>query len=211
MDKNKEINNLIPNDLKLKFKELIKKFNIPVAPIAPAAPVAPAPAVTLQEATLQDGTVLKYDTPTLTAGSVVSIVSPEGEMPAPEGELTLQDGSVIKVVSKDGKSVVESLTPPAAPAAPAVQAAAPVVPSIAPQLAQMKSDFEAKFKAESEEKEAIKTLFDSNKKELDELKTKFNGLMEFLSEVMDLPTAAPIEPPANKRERKTNINRFINR
>lgn len=211
----KQFNELIPADLKSKFKQLISKFN-PIPPVAPVAPIAQAPVapIALQEAPLEDGTVLKYDTPTLAAGSIVTVVGPEGEMPAPAGELKLQDGTVITVVSKDGSSVVESIVPVAAPpvqAAPVIQSQPGSQPSaIAPLLAQMRSEFDVKIKAEQAEKELFKKSLDQTKSEFETLKTNVSEFMHLFSEIMDTPSAKPIEVPKNKTE-KTNLEKFINR
>lgn len=213
---NKEANAMIPDGLKAQFKALIKRFNLPVQPVAP--PVAPAavdPAAApaqLTEATLADGTVIKYDTPSLAQGSVVTVVSPEGEMPCPEGEHKLQDGTTIKVVSKDGKSVVESVTPAVQePAAPAAQAAAPTVtPEQVAAIQKVLQGYEAAFASHKTEKENLI-------KELNEVKEKFTAMeknvsdfMALFNDLMEVPSAQPVEKPKNKQELK-GINKFINR
>lgn len=194
-----EFYKLIGPELSNKAKALYQKFNAPVpAPAAPAPAPAPVP-VALQEALLEDGTTtLKYNTPSLSVGSVVTIVSPEGEMPAPEGELKLQDGTVI-VVKNDGQgnSVVESLTPVAAPA-PVVQSAAPVVPTAI--LAQMEA-MEQNFKKVSQEKEDLKTEFEAFKKSIN---SDFAELLEVFKPFLDAPSANPIETPNNKFESAIN-------
>lgn len=197
----KELNDKIPADLKVLFKSFLEKFNLPPtpvvattpAPVAPTVPAQPAAPAVLQEAPLEDGTTIKYDTPTLAVGSIVTIVSPEGEMPAPAGELKLKDGTVIVVVSKDGVSTVESLTPAAAPVAP-VAPAAPVMNTVDPVIPQLQTqlkEVQEKFEAVTKEKDELKKQVETNKAEF----VEFVGLF---SKILDIPSADPINTPANK-------------
>lgn len=209
-----EINKLLGPNLVKQIKDLIQKFNAaPAAPAAPAQPgQPPVEPVALQEATLTDGTVIKYNTPTLAAGSEVTIVSPEGEIPAPEGELTLQDGTVIKVVNQDGKSVVESVTPgtgaPAGPA-PVLQEAADNLNKKILDIANLLKGFEEQLKNEKEEKEVLKKAFEAHQKETAELKTNVGEFLKVFDAVLGTPTAAPIETPKNKTA-KPGLNALLN-
>lgn len=56
-------------------------------------------AVEFMEGVLADGTVVKFDK--LEAGGVISVVTPDGEVPAPVGEHELEDGTIV-VVSEPG-------------------------------------------------------------------------------------------------------------
>jgi hypothetical protein len=47
------------------------------------------------EGVLADGTIVKFDK--LEVGGIVSVVTPEGEVPAPVGEHELEDGTVIVI------------------------------------------------------------------------------------------------------------------
>lgn len=96
-----------------------EKFNALVAPAAPPAPAPapPAPAA-VTEYTLQDGAT-KISVSDLNPGGTVMIKDGTGaESPAPAGDLTLQDGTIITVAEG---GVIATVTPaaPAAPAAPA--------------------------------------------------------------------------------------------
>lgn len=51
------------------------------------------------EGVLADGTIVKFDK--LEAGGMISVVTPDGEIPAPVGEHELEDGTII-VVSEQG-------------------------------------------------------------------------------------------------------------
>lgn len=204
-----EINKLIPDSLKKQIKEVSQKFN--QAPIL-TPPPANEPPVQLQEATLTDGTVIKYNTPTLAVGSEVTIVSAEGEMPAPEGELTLQDGTIIKVVNQGGKAVVESVTPGAGapPAAPVQQEAATDVNAKILEIASLLKGFQEDTKSKFSVQENLNKELAETKKELAELKANFSAFAKVVDEVFSLPSAAPIETPKNKTS-LTKIERFIHR
>lgn len=55
--------------------------------------------VKFAEGVLSDGTVVKFDK--LEAGGIITVVTPNGEIPAPVGEHELEDGTII-VVSESG-------------------------------------------------------------------------------------------------------------
>jgi len=56
-------------------------------------------AVEFMEGVLADGTIVKFDK--LEAGGTISVVTPDGEVPAPVGEHELEDGTIV-VVSEAG-------------------------------------------------------------------------------------------------------------
>lgn len=63
--------------------------------------MAAAATDTTKEAKTADGKVLKYTGDTLAVGSTCTLVTDSGEVPAPDGDLTLEDGTVVTI--KDGK------------------------------------------------------------------------------------------------------------
>lgn len=209
----KELSDLIPAELKAKIKSVYAKFNTPApvvqtAPVPPAAPVIPAAPAALTETTLQDGTVLKYDTPTLSQGSVVTIVSPEGEMPCPAGEHQLADGTKITVVSQEGKSVVEAVTPAQAPpAAPATQAAEPNHADQIAQISKIINGFESKFSSQENEKKELQKRLNEVEEKFSTLQKDVAAFMVLFNEIADTPSTAPIEAPKNLK----GINKFTNR
>lgn len=72
------------------------------------------------QATLQDGTTVFMDT--MEVGSPIMVMDPTGQyVPAPEGELTLEDGTVIVV---DAMGMIAEVRPAAAPATPPAAPAA---------------------------------------------------------------------------------------
>ncbi|CAB5223450.1 hypothetical protein UFOVP384_56 [uncultured Caudovirales phage] len=70
--------------------------------------------VEFAEGVLADGTIVKFDK--LEAGGIISVVTPDGEIPAPVGEHELEDGTIVivteagiiaevKMVEADGNEV----------------------------------------------------------------------------------------------------------
>ncbi len=198
MDKEyfKKFNEMIPTELKAKVKEIFNAIGQP-----PAVPATTPVAIQLQESKLKDGTVIKYDTPTLSPGATVTIVSLDGEKPATEGEWILEDGTTVKT-GPDGK-VTEII--PVAPVADA-----------APQLAQMRAEFESKLSAFADASSfaGLKSDHEAVKKELSEVKEQFKKFVEVFSSIIETPSADPIETPKNKFaegvNRKANILQKFN-
>lgn len=211
----KAIKDAIPGDLMTKFKAILKNFNIGAPTAAPVNPAAPAEPAALNEVTLADGTTkVKYDTPTLAQGSVVTVISPEGELPMPAGEYQLQDGSKIVVVNTDGKSTVESITPaagaPAAPAQPAMQSAEPVTVAQIAEINKILQGYKENFSAQTKEKETLKAELEATNQKFAALEKNVSAFMQAFSEIIETPSAAPIEVPKNAQKTKS-INKYINR
>ena len=92
------INKLLPEDIKVKLKEHLAKFSeMPVA-VEPIAPVVEAPVKMATEVKLNDGTSLSVDGE-VAIGSAVMLISPEGEMPAMDGEYVAEDGTTYSVLN----------------------------------------------------------------------------------------------------------------
>lgn len=185
------LNSILSPEQKIALK---KEFNeIPPIP-------APQP-VQLAEAKLQDGTVVKYDTEVLGVGSMVLVVTPEGELPAPQGEHTLENGDVI-VVDETGK-VTE--IKPAAPM-PEAQNAQPVNPLVDALKALMEGKFEATNKEienSRKEVESLKGVIAEQAKALETFRSFFNSLIE-------LPTAEPVKVEQDFTSKKSKaINSFL--
>lgn len=181
----------VTEELKGRFKALLQEFNVmPVAPIANVAPVVtPTPeAKKFGEATLKDGTVVKWEGEQLVSGVPLLVIdpnSPEGFLPAPDGNHEMQDGTVIVV---EGGLVKE------------VKAVAPVAPEVAPVVTP---DMTAQFSKIEKDKEALEVKFnaeiESLKKSNEELTKFIKGFTAMFSEAMDTPMADPIETPANAK------------
>lgn len=189
-------------ELKDRFKALLKEFNVmPVAPVTntPVIPATPAPeAKKFGEATLKDGTVVKWEGEQLIAGVPLMVIdpnNPEGFLPAPDGEHEVADGTIIVV---EGGIVKE------------VKAVAPATPE-APAMPDMSAQFKAVEDKFNSEKKELETKFTSEieslKKANEDLSKFVKGFTQMFSEAMDTPTADPIETPKpmSKGERLHNL------
>lgn len=168
------------DEKKNKVVEFFNKFLSPEAKAAfkkefgeiPTLQTTPTPTA-MTEGKLKDGTVIKYDTPTLAVGSMLMVVGQDGtELPAPNGDWELEDGTVFKTV--DGK--VTELTPatPAAPSEPVTQAAAVEQPN--KLVEALKVLMEGRF---AEQAKLIESLTEENKA----LKAEFAKQTEVINTV----------------------------
>lgn len=156
----------------------------------------PATPVKMGESALQDGTVIKYTGDTLAEGSEIIIVAADGsgEIPAPEGDHILQDGSTITVSIQDGKSIVTAVKPAAAPEEMKSEEAKQVserVTKIVEKFIALEKSFEAKFKAQEIQIENLKLKLG---KVSAGVLANHNMLVEFGA----IPMANAIEEPATE-------------
>jgi len=192
------VNKILSVEQKIELKELFT-FNTPVPVIEPEnTPVAEP--VAMGEAKLMDGTVVKYDTPELVIGSMITVVTPDGEFPAPVGEHTLENGTVI-TVDETGK-VIEIATKEETPEV-VVEPIAPVVMAVTPEEKQAIIDeviamFEPRIKA-------LEDAILVSQSASSELQNKFS---EF-GKLLDLPTNEPTKVIESKFQSKLNkINQY---
>lgn len=166
------LNDLLTPEQKVALKA---EFNaLPTIPTtAPVVEQAPVAAV-FGEGKLMDGTTIKYDTETLTVGSVITVVTPEGELPAPDGEHELENGDKIYITS--GK--VEKIEPKALDAAPAVETPMAEAPATNPLVDALKALMEGKFEAQNKEVESLKGMVAEQAKALEAFKSFFTSLTE---------------------------------
>jgi hypothetical protein len=192
------VNKILSAEQKAELKGLFT-FNTPVPVIEPEnTPVAEP--VTMGEAKLMDGTVVKYDTPELVIGSMITVVTPDGEFPAPVGEHTLENGTVI-TVDETGK-VIEIEAKEETPEV-VVEPVAPVAMAVTPEEKQAIIDeviamFEPRIKA-------LEDAILVSQSASSELQNKFS---EF-GKLLDLPTNEPSKVVENKFQSKLNkINQY---
>lgn len=189
----------ITDELKASFKDLLSKFNVTpvIAPVNPNPNPTPEPKK-FGEAVAKDGTVLKWegDAP-LSAGLALLVIdpaNPEGFLPAPDGEIELQDGTIVVIeggLVKEVKGVA-----PVAPVAPAPTS------DMTAQFAKIEtelSEVKAQFSAVSKEKTDLESKFTS---EIESLKATIEAsnkitkeMFELFGKAMDTPTADPVEVP----------------
>lgn len=195
------VNKILSAEQKAELKGLFT-FNTPVPVVEPEnAPVAEP--VIMGEAKLVDGTIVKYDTPELVIGSMITVVTPDGEFPAPAGEHTLENGTVV-TVDETGK-VIEIATKEEETPEVVVEAAAPVAMAVTPEEKQAIIDevmaiFEPRIKA-------LEDAILVSQAASSELKNKFS---EF-GKLLDLPTNEPTKVIENKFQSKLNKIKQFNK
>ena len=189
------LNDLLTPEQKVALKA---EFNaLPTIP-TPTPVAAPAPAV-FGEGKLMDGTVIKYDTEVLGVGSIVTVVTESGELPAPDGEHELENGDKITITA--GK--IEKIEPKVAEVVPPVET--PMAASN-PLVDALKALMEGKFEAQSKEVNELKTIVAEQAKALESFKSFFSSLVE-------TPTGTPVvkgEEFLSKRK-QTLVNKYFNK
>lgn len=185
-----------------KLKGLIEKFSAE----KPAEQVE----VKFKDMKLQDGTtIISIDGEELAIGVPVYVMTPEGRLPAPDGELVLEDGTMLTV--KDGL-VAEVGTPEAEVPEGEVAAEPATVPPAAEDMSTkpkrvIKSQVEEHvfnaFKEESETKaNELKAELEAIKADFEALKEKFNKSLEFNKEVFSVVEKMSEQPSAQATEAK---------
>lgn len=194
------VNKILSAEQKAELKGLFT-FNTPVPVVEPEnTPVAEP--VVMGEAKLVDGTIVKYDTPELVIGSMITVVTPDGEFPAPAGEHTLENGTVV-TVDETGKVIeieVKEETPEVV-----VEPVAPVAMAITPEekkaiIDEVVAMFEPRLKA-------LEDAILVSQASSSELKNKFS---EF-GKLLDLPTNEPTKVIENKFQSKLNKIKQFNK
>ena len=99
MDKN--------NDAMKEIKKLLVKFGFLKEDVVPETKETDETYENFLSVVLEDGTNLTVEGDELVVGAVVTVSNEDSEIPAPDGEYTLEDGTMIAIV--DGK--IESITP----------------------------------------------------------------------------------------------------
>lgn len=149
----------------------------------PTAVVEEVEAADYVETTLESGEAVRA-TPTLAVGSVMSLISPDGDIPAPDGSHTLVDGTQVVVLDGIISEVVEA-----------------VAVAETPDMVEMKSDM-GTLKTENEK---LKMSIQENAKAVDlkfaELEAKIanhNKINELLNEAFvalsEVPASTPSQP-----------------
>jgi hypothetical protein len=182
--------NSLSEDVKKTLKDLASAVKVEMAedPAAPAKQMAEVP--------LADGSVIKVTD--LNVGGEVMVVTPEGEIPAPEGEHTLADGSVIVVAKEGEKSVITEVKPAEAmkKEEPAKDVAMEAVKNLKSEYEAKIKDIEAKFNSEIEK---IKLSVSQTKANL--VKT-----VEVVEAMAAIPTDEPAKKPETVSTKKDKLN-----
>lgn len=183
----KEINDSVPDVLKVKLKDLLVKFTSIVAPVIPApAPVTAPVALEAIETKLKDGSVLMTDK--LEVGGKAEIVMPDGTKSEANGEYEAEDGTVI--VCQAG--IISEIKKPEG-AAPV----APEMPEMMKALEQRLAAIEAKFSAKETENETLKA-------ELKEANEAIKVTLSAVNSILSTPAGKPIEKPISIIDKKNS-------
>jgi len=167
---------------------------------------------------LNDGTtIVSYDGDMPAQGMPLFVVTPEGRIPAPDGEHVTEDGTTIVVIGGLIAEVKEAEVETEEGAAPTeTPAAAPVEQSAAAPKRVIKSQVEEHvFSLEIEGVEPISVDFSSMftafnekfaalEKENTELKAEFAKAAEFKTEVIKLVSEIGDQPAAEATEKEVN-------
>ena len=135
------------------------------------------------EGVLADGTIVKFDK--LEAGGVISIVTDEGEVPAPVGEHELEDGTMIIIVETGIIAEVK---------APEEEADVEVEVEVVEEMSADVVNYDAKFQEISE-------AFNSKMSEIETKVTSLNEvtkkLIEFMEAFATIESAPESQAPKN--------------
>ena len=135
------------------------------------------------EGVLADGTIVKFDK--LEAGGVISIVTDEGEVPAPVGEHELEDGTMIVIVEAGIIAEVKAMEE---------EEVAEVEVEVVEELSADVVNYDAKFQEISE-------AFNSKMSEIETKVTSLNEvtkkLIEFMEAFATIESAPESQAPKN--------------
>jgi hypothetical protein len=159
-------------------------------------------AVEFMEGVLADGTIVKFDK--LEAGGIISVVTPDGEVPAPVGEHELEDGTIVvvseagviaevKMVEADGNEVEVEVEMSEEDEDPIVAEEEVVAEPQVDKFAEISEQFNSKL-AEVETK--VDMLNDVTKR-----------LVEFMEAFAKVETAQETQAPKNAFSAQNKVSR----
>ena len=206
MSKEKSLFSKLPVEMQSVVKAFLPTWAALKTEMNEVPPIVVEP-VKLGETTLQDGTVVKYTGETLDVGSELTLVTPEGETPAPEGDLMLADGTTVTVTIQDGKAVVSAVVPAEAPAEEAMEAKD--IKDVKERVTKIVEKFEAQENTINDLKAQIESL---------KLKVGKQGALltqntDMLIAFSEVETDEPIEKPSDMvgSKKTKGINKFLNK
>lgn len=185
------INKYLPEKEKADLKTLAAEF----AEEKPAEEAAPS----YNEIPLQDGSVLKV-AGEMGPGAECLLVTPEGEVPAPEGEHTAADGSIIVVKKEGEKSVIAEVKPAAEMADQKMQAA----------IDELKKHIDgviaSKFSTVDSENKKLKSELESTKLKLAKVTSQLGQTVGIVNAFANIPTDEPIIEPQKPVSKTQELN-----
>lgn len=173
-----KLKNLVAT-FKAEKEEEIKLADTPTDPAAPAE--------SYNELPLADGTILKY-TGDLAVGAKCLLVTPEGEVPAPEGEMAAADGTTI-VIKKEGEDSVIAEIKPVAMNDQAIQA-------------MVEKAVNAKFEAIEKENKALKIELEATKLKLAKKSSQLSDLGTVVEAMASIGVGEPINKPTENKPKR---------
>ena len=135
------------------------------------------------EGVLADGTIVKFDK--LEAGGVISIVTDEGEVPAPVGEHELEDGTMIIIIEAGIIAEVK---------APEEEADVEVEVEVVEEMSADVVNYDAKFQEISEAFNSKMSEIETKVSSLNEVTKK---LIEFMEAFATIESAPESQAPKN--------------
>jgi len=191
MSDKKSFWDFLPDTVKAKAKEVsekLKEYKEYEAKFEETAPTA-------NEGALKDGTPFKYTGDKLDKGSIVTVVSEQGEVPMPAGEYILPDDSVMIVAQEGENSVVAEVK---APAAEAMNNDAETLTDVKERVTKIVEKF-SEFETAFGEKQKIQ--IENLKLKLGKQGALIVGLTEFNEAFGSVETDTPAEVPTTKKHR----------
>lgn len=189
LDKVYNFFNSLSEDKKKEVKELFAEIKQEQAqdPNQPAAPATEVP--------LMDGTVAKVMGDGV--GAEIILVTPEGEVPAPEGEHVAADGSVIVVKKEGEKSVIAEIKP-----AEDMKAET----NMNADLKALEDKFNAVFTELKNENNSLKAEIEKIKLSASKHKAQFMKTVEVVEAMAAIPTDEPAKKPDVTSTKKDKLN-----
>jgi hypothetical protein len=179
------VNSILSPEQKETFAKAFK-FETPIPVVEPvnnAAPDAVPPVA--GEIKTKDGTVVKYSTPMpIPNETIVTVVTPDGELPAPAGDHELENGDKI-TVGDAGLLLEYEPTEVVEPVAPVTQEA----------MDAAVNDVNAKLDLANKTISALVSRFDAVEKDNTELKATLATFSKTFTDLLSTPMANPIVTP----------------
>lgn len=172
-----------------------------------------------EQAKLEDGTIVMWEGE-LATGTALFVIAEDGtQLPAPDAEHKLEDGSIVSTVG----GLVVTVTPAEAEEKEEVEVEdkkeemASELEMYVEKLAEKLAALEVKIEEMGKKPEAMSTEDVNSKVEAinTEIASKFNAVIDLVSKISNEPAAAPAQPVKSgfKKENKNSIEdlaRIIN-
>ena len=170
-----------------------------------------------EQAKLEDGTIVMWDGE-LSTGTALFVVAEDGtQMPAPDAEHKLEDGTIVSTVG----GLVVTVTPAESEVEVEVEdkkeEMASELEMLVEKLAEKLAALEAKIEEMGMKPEAMSTEDVNSKVDAinTEIASKFNAVIDLVSKISNEPAATPAQPVKSgfKKESKNSIEdlaRIIN-